>query len=162
MNINKEEIEKANKNLTNISWTVIKSRVSQDPTFDKDMIDDMNALDYFMNSSFYEKNSINEKCRKQQIDFNFSHYQFTGIEFILEAKSSISDPNIFTISKQYRNSPNSAVLISFFYICSGVIYQAPNLFNVLTRNIENLSNNMLMILKTVKDKQYIILKIYLK
>ena len=116
------------------------------------MIDDMNALDYFMNSSFYEKNSINEKCRKQQIDFNFSHYQFTGIEFILEAKSSISDPNIFTISKQYRNSPNSAVLISFFYICSGVIYQAPNLFNVLTRNIENLSNNMLMILKTVKDK----------
>jgi len=71
---------------------------------------------------------------------------------VLEPRNVNSDPDVYIISKNYRLGPNSIILISYYYICKGVIYQSPSLFNVLTRNIENLSNNMLMMLKTVKEK----------
>ncbi len=98
-----------------------------------------NILDYFSLSPFYEINSINERCFKQKCDFRERKKDFKGIEFNLEDSK---DHDLFIISKSERRNSHDLILISYYYIFRGNIYQSPNLFSVLTSNVEVITNNI--------------------
>lgn len=158
--MNLKDISKFNKDLTQITW--------KDPNYEiwlseynagkpieewEEFIKGDTALEYFSNSSFYEKKSTNEKLKNQNADFNENHRLiFPGIEFVVERPQEKDDPNICIIVKQYRENENVVYPISYYYICQGVIYQAPNLYSLISRNVENLSNSMMMLLDSVKGK----------
>ena len=73
------------------------------------------------------------------INFNERKKDFKGIEFNLEDSK---DPDLFIISKSKRNNSNEIILISYYYIFRGNIYQSPNLFSILTSNVESITNNI--------------------
>lgn len=99
-------------------------------------------MDYFSLSPFYEKNSINQICAVQNIDFKSQRFRQTGIEFILDSVNR--DKNLFIISKNNRRYQESVVL-SFYYVFKGTIYQAPDVYSVITSNIESITNNFVNI-----------------
>lgn len=96
-------------------------------------------MEYFSLSPFYELNSINERCLRQKCDFNEKKREFKGIEFNIE--HSI-DKEIFIISKNIRKNQQEKILISYYYIFNGSIYQSPNLLSVITSNLESIANNI--------------------
>lgn len=97
-------------------------------------------MEYFSLSSFYERNSINQKCISQKIDFKTKKYGLIGLEYNLESTSLEKD--LYIISKSYRRSLNDLDLISYYYVFKGTIYQSPNLFSIITTNLESIANNL--------------------
>lgn len=95
-------------------------------------------MEYFYLSPFYEKNSINQNCLIQKSNFNTQRFRQVGVEFNLEHMSK--DKELYFISKNYRKY-SEAVLISYYYVFKGTIYQSPDIFSILTSNIESISNN---------------------
>ena len=107
-----------------------------------------NVMDYFSLSPFYEKNSINQKCAVQGVDFTTHKFKETGIEFNIEMINKEKD--LYLISKNYRKY-NECVLISYFYVFKGTIYQAPDVYSVLTSNIQSTANNLLNIMDELRE-----------
>jgi hypothetical protein len=114
------------------------------------ILDENNVMTYFMESPFYERNSINQKCFDQKIDFINKRYFYTGIEFILDSVNQEKD--LFIISKIYRRSYNDTMLISYYYIFKGTIFQSPDVYSVITSNIESIANNLNNILYTINNE----------
>ncbi|KAJ3328089.1 Mediator of RNA polymerase II transcription subunit 6 [Blyttiomyces sp. JEL0837] len=98
-----------------------------------------NALQYFaLSPQFYDKNSINERIAMQtrfnqleaaQLDFR----AMTGIEYSLGYFTY--QPSLFVINKHYRHSPTKTDLLAVYYIVEGSIYQAPDLFSLISNRL---------------------------
>jgi hypothetical protein len=96
------------------------------------------VLDYFSRSPFYDINSINEHCKIEKIDFNSKRYSCTGVEFNVE-QSNMKD--LFIISKSFRKNSRENFVICYYYIFKGTIYQAPNVYAIITNCIEGVAYN---------------------
>ncbi len=101
-----------------------------------------------MESPFYEQNSINQKLLQQKVDFASKRFFHSGIEFNLDSVST----DLFVISKIYRRNYNDTMLISYYYIFKGTIYQSPDVYSVITNNIESIANNFNNIMNNINNK----------
>jgi len=110
---------------------------------------EMNVMDYFSMSPFYEKSSINQACAVQKIDFNTQKTKYVGIEFNLEMAKK--DNSLFVISKNYRNY-NETTPISYYYEFKATIFQSPDIYSILTRNVESISYNLLNVINEINNK----------
>jgi hypothetical protein len=107
-------------------------------------------LDYFSRSPFYEKNSINELCKTQNVDFAAKKQIYTGIEFTVEPTGGVKD--LFVIAKSYRKSYKDVFVISYYYVFKGTIYQSPNIYSIITNNIESIANNITSIISEINKE----------
>jgi len=93
----------------------------------------INVLDYFYTSPFFDITSNNQLIRTQGV--RPEHLlNMTGIEYSLD-EINISEPNLFVIKMQLRKSPREAVLLDIFYCLDGVIYQAPDMLDLVRSRI---------------------------
>jgi len=51
-----------------------------------------------------------------------------GVEYILV---KAVEPDLFVIKKQYRSENQDTTQLAFYYILSGTVYQAPDLYSAL-------------------------------
>jgi mediator of RNA polymerase II transcription subunit 6 len=93
-----------------------------------------NALEYFMQSQFFDRTSNNAVIR-MQTRFNQSlqeivHQlsQMVGIEYVL---AHVQEPVLYIVRKQRRHSPTDVEYLNSYYILESTIYQAPSLYDVL-------------------------------
>ena len=74
------------------------------------------AMEYFSMSVFYEKDSINERLRVQNVVPTLDKLkEHRGIEFVLTKADE--DEQIFIFEKRLRTSPDSTSPVSVYYIC---------------------------------------------
>jgi mediator of RNA polymerase II transcription subunit 6 len=93
----------------------------------------INVLDYFYTSPFFDITSNNQLIRTQGV--RPEHLlNMTGIEYMLD-ELNISEPNLFVIKMQLRKSPREAVLLDIFYCLDGIIYQAPDMLDLVRSRI---------------------------
>lgn len=93
----------------------------------------INVLDYFYTSPFFDITSNNQLIRTQGV--RPEHLlNMTGIEYALD-EINISEPNLFVIKMQLRKSPRETVLLDIFYCLDGIIYQAPDMLDLVRSRI---------------------------
>ena len=74
------------------------------------------AMEYFSMSVFYEKDSINERLRVQNVVPTLDKLkEHRGIEFVLTKADE--DEQIFIFEKRLRTSPDNTSPVSVYYIC---------------------------------------------
>lgn len=98
------------------------------------------VMQYFMLSGFFDQKSINKYCIDHSFDFIKQRVNLTGIEYSLVSVNKEND--LFIIGKFYRKHTQSMPL-GYFYIFKGTIYQAPDLYSVISSNIQSVSNNLI-------------------
>ena len=100
-----------------------------------------NVLDYFSYSQYYDRGCDNEVVKMQSrlnnpvMDqqamqdqlLNMGGYQY---DLMLD-----KGPSLFVIRKIKRDSPSTARSIAFYYVIEGTIYQAPDLWTLLTNRL---------------------------
>ncbi|KAI5191234.1 mediator of RNA polymerase II transcription subunit 6 [Nematocida minor] len=84
-------------------------------------------LEYFSFSQFYDKNCNNEVLKMQTM-----HSTLSGIDGFLKKMCGIQyslhyaeEPSLFIIKKYERLSPEKVLMLDYFYIMHGTVYQAP-------------------------------------
>ncbi|KAJ3042572.1 Mediator of RNA polymerase II transcription subunit 6 [Rhizophlyctis rosea] len=101
-----------------------------------------NVLDYFARSQFYDSTSTNEYLKMQARfnalnDADLDKRKMTGVEF--ELSSCEHEPgaehSLFVIRKQNRFSPEKTELIAVYYVMDGAIFQAPDLFTIVSNRV---------------------------
>lgn len=107
-----------------------------------------NVMNYFMLSDFYDKKSVNQQCIDKEIDFQKNRTKKVGTEFVLESVSR--DNDLFVIAKYYRQK-ESTTLLGYYYIFKGKIFQSPDLYTVVTSNIQSAASNILNIINEIND-----------
>lgn len=70
----------------------------------------------------------------------------TGLEYVL---LHVQEPILYVIRKQHRHSPQQATVLADYYIIAGVVYQAPDLANVLNSRLVNKSVKLLSLVLCV-------------
>ncbi|KAF8527911.1 MED6-domain-containing protein [Hysterangium stoloniferum] len=98
-----------------------------------------NALDYFATSMFYDKQSNNQVLRMQTMHTGMpleneaeELKRFTGVEFGLVYEEA---PTLFVIHKRDRLSPDEVRPLAAYFIMHNRIYQAPDLYNVVSNRL---------------------------
>eukprot|EP01103_Thecamoeba_quadrilineata_P016227 TRINITY_DN5366_c0_g1_i2.p1 TRINITY_DN5366_c0_g1~~TRINITY_DN5366_c0_g1_i2.p1 ORF type:complete len:152 (+),score=16.52 TRINITY_DN5366_c0_g1_i2:36-491(+) len=85
-----------------------------------------NVLDYFSFSSFYDRQSTNEYCKMQKINYRIMpgrcEYSVAETPF----------PYLLIIHKHFRETETRAIPVATYYCINGSIYQAPNIHSVLS------------------------------
>ena len=61
----------------------------------------------------------------------------TGIEYAL---SEVTEPHLFVIRKQKRDSPDKVTPMLTYYVLDGSIYQAPQLCNVFASRVVSIDS----------------------
>ncbi|CAA2995649.1 mediator of RNA polymerase II transcription subunit 6 [Olea europaea var. sylvestris] len=92
------------------------------------------VFDYFALSPFYDYTCNNEQLRLRSIH-PLDHSQLlkmTGIEYML---TEVTEPHLFVIRKQKRDSPEKVTPMLTYYVLDGSIYQAPQLCNVFAARV---------------------------
>lgn len=107
-----------------------------------------NVMNYFMLSDFYDMKSVNQQCIDKKINFLKHRTKKTGVEFILENANKEKD--LFIIAKYYRQN-TSTTLLGYYYIFKGKIFQAPDLYSVVSSNIQSASHNILNIIGELNE-----------
>ena len=73
----------------------------------------------------------------------------TGIEYAL---SEVTEPHLFVIRKQKRDSPDKVTPMLTYYVLDGSIYQAPQLCNVFASRVVSIdSQNAFKTARTYAD-----------
>eukprot|EP00347_Sterkiella_histriomuscorum_P000469 403375738 len=93
-----------------------------------------NAMEYFCNSPFYERDSNNERLRQQNLPLD-KLKEFTGVEFAITHAND--EQNVYLIEKRYRNSPIDTSTITAFYILNGTIFQAHTFKKIIDAKAQN-------------------------
>ena len=97
-----------------------------------------NVLDYFYTSPFFDLTSNNELIRTQAVHPDHL-VNLTGLEYALDP--DIPDqPNLFVIRKQYRESPRKEQILYLYYCVDGIIYQCPELLQLVRSRINKTSH----------------------
>ena len=90
-------------------------------------------MDYFYQSPFYDRTSLNESVRIQHVSDEKAEETFKnkqGVSFTRQYE----DGTIYLIAKQIREKPNSSEVkfLAFFYILNtGDILMSPTLYSVV-------------------------------
>ncbi|VDO94190.1 unnamed protein product [Soboliphyme baturini] len=113
--------------------------IQWNPPWNPNWINAGNALEFFANpmNPFYDINCLNEQVRVQRLAPEVLA-RAQGIEYAL---LHAAEP-LFTIRKQYRNSPTSVVPLDDYYIIGGTVYQAPDFCSVLNSRIQSALNHV--------------------
>ncbi|XP_054275718.1 mediator of RNA polymerase II transcription subunit 6-like [Macrosteles quadrilineatus] len=92
-----------------------------------------NIMDYFSdrNNPFYDRTCNNEILKMQRASLDQLN-NMTGYEYIL---LHVQDPILYVVRKQHRTSPTQATPLADYYIIAGIIYQAPDLSNIINSRI---------------------------
>ncbi|KAI8819841.1 MED6 mediator sub complex component-domain-containing protein [Fimicolochytrium jonesii] len=122
--------------LTHISWK--DTAFIQTYGLNKD-----NVMAYFSLSPFFDKSSIKEQISMQtrfnQLDAGQStqpERTITGLDYeLLDANDTL--PTLFTIVKGDRKSPTRVNRLAVYYVIDGTIYQAPDLYSLLSNRVLN-------------------------
>ncbi|EAU93412.2 hypothetical protein CC1G_04391 [Coprinopsis cinerea okayama7 len=100
---------------------------------------EQNVFDYFATSMFYDKQSNNQVLRMQTIYTGVpianeaeELRRFTGIEF---AVVHAQPPAFFIIHKRERISPDEVKPLAAYFINNNRIYQAPDLYSLLSNRL---------------------------
>ena len=97
----------------------------------------VNVLDYFYSSPFFNTSSNNQLIRTQGV--RPEHLlSMVGIEYVLD-EVNISEPNLFVIRMQYRKSPRETSPKDIFYCIDGIIYQSPDMLDLVRSRIAKAS-----------------------
>ncbi|PPQ62782.1 hypothetical protein CVT24_000476 [Panaeolus cyanescens] len=98
-----------------------------------------NVFEYFATSMFYDKQSTNQVLRMQTMyigvpiqDEAAELRRFTGVEF---AVVHAQPPTFFIIQKRERLSPDEVRPLAAYFIMNNRIYQAPDLYTVLSNRL---------------------------
>ncbi|KAJ7693699.1 MED6 mediator sub complex component-domain-containing protein [Mycena rosella] len=98
-----------------------------------------NVFDYFTTSMFYDKQSNNQVLRMQTMHTGAAIAneaeelrRFTGVEF---AVVHAQPPSMFVIHKRERMSPDDVRPLSAYFIMNNRIYQAPDVYTVLSNRL---------------------------
>jgi len=101
-----------------------------------------NVFEYFATSMFYDKQSNNQVLRMQTMHTGQSIAneaeelrRFTGIEFSLVHSQP---PSFFVIQKRERLSPDEVIPLASYFIMNNRIYQATDLYTVLSNRLHPL------------------------
>uniref|UniRef100_A0A0W0FXZ7 Mediator of RNA polymerase II transcription subunit 6 n=1 Tax=Moniliophthora roreri TaxID=221103 RepID=A0A0W0FXZ7_MONRR len=89
-----------------------------------------NVFEYFTTSMFYDKQSNNQVLRMQTIH--------TGMPVVNEAeelKRVMPPPSLFIIHKRERLSPEEVKPLAAYFIMNNRIYQAPDVYTVLSNRL---------------------------
>jgi hypothetical protein len=109
-----------------------------------------NVMDYFKLSDFYDRKSINQQCEDKKLNFITERVKFEGIEYSLE--NDFKDNELYIIGKYYREK-EGRTLLGYYYVFKGKIYKAPNLYSILSSNIQSVSLNFLNIFNYINEYQ---------
>lgn len=92
-----------------------------------------NVMDYFSQGSnpFFDRTCNNEIVKMQRLNVD-QLQNMTGLEYVL---LHVQEPILYVIRKQHRHSPQQATVLADYYIIAGVVYQAPDLANVLNSRL---------------------------
>ena len=104
------------------------------PLFDQNF-----AYNAFYSSQFYDRKSNNEEIKAQNLPVE-ALVKMTGIEYMIQPNDK--EPRLFIIVKQDRVAETRATKRALYYILDNVIYQAPNIRQVLLRRIRTASENL--------------------
>ena len=97
----------------------------------------VNVLDYFYSSPFFDLTSNNQLIRTQGV--RPEHLvTMVGLEYVLD-EINISEPNLFVIRMQYRKSPREVSPRDIFYCIDGVIYQSPDMLDLVRSRVTKAS-----------------------
>ena len=100
----------------------------------------VNVLDYFYSSPFFNTSSNNQLIRTQGV--RSEHLvSMVGIEYVLD-EINISEPNLFVIRMQYRKSPRETTPKEIFYCIDGIIYQSPDMLDLVRSRVSKASYYM--------------------
>ncbi|PRQ34037.1 putative transcription regulator MED6 family [Rosa chinensis] len=69
----------------------------------------------------------------------------TGIEYVL---TKVKEPNLFVITKQKKDAPETITPVATYYVLYGSIYQAPSLRNVLEAKMGRVMHHISNAFKT--------------
>ena len=114
-----------------------------------------NIMDYFKLSGFYNKESINQQCEDKNLNFAKDRFKLEGIEYILEESE---DNELFIIAKYFREN-GTTTLLGYYYVFKGKIIKAPNLYSIISSNIQSVSDNFLNIFNYISDENEVDKKI---
>ena len=98
----------------------------------------VNVLDYFYSSPFFDLTSNNQLIRTQGV--RPEHLiTMVGLEYVLD-EINISEPNLFVIKMQYRKSPREVSPRDVYYCIDGVIYQSPDMLDLVRSRVTKASH----------------------
>jgi hypothetical protein len=104
-------------------------------------VNKMSALDYFYTSPFFDPSSNNQRIRVQGVEADRRDgilTSMTGLEFMLD-ENLTKEPNLYVIRKQNRKGPLATDLIDVYYIADGIIFQAPEFYELLQSRLNKIS-----------------------
>ncbi|KAI5188413.1 mediator of RNA polymerase II transcription subunit 6 [Nematocida sp. AWRm77] len=113
-----------------------------------------NVLVYFSFSQFYDRNSNNEVLRMQtinnpNIDADSFLTKMTGVQYCVHHEEA---PFLFVIKKCERLSPEKLLVLDYFYVMHGTIYQAPTEKEVSRTRYTNMVFSMMSTLNDLPFK----------
>ncbi|KAG8183809.1 hypothetical protein JTE90_027734 [Oedothorax gibbosus] len=99
-----------------------------------------NVMDYFAERTnpFYDRTCNNENLKMQRLGTEHLT-NMVGIEYCL---LHVQDPILYVIRKQHRFSPTQTTPMSDYYIIAGVVYQAPDLANIIGSRLVTMVHQM--------------------
>lgn len=106
------------------------------------------VLDYFSLSPFYDRSSINEIARTQ----NLHTSQISApdrFEYVLHPKEVA--PHLFVVCKQQRVSPDAVKVLATYYVLDGTIYPGPLLHAVVSARTLRCMHGVRMAFKALAD-----------
>jgi hypothetical protein len=99
-----------------------------------------NALEYFYSSHFYDSDCNNQVIRSQGVSIDHLS-EMTGWEYSVDDEHC-AEPHLFVIRRAFRKSPKQLEVAEVFYILDGIIYQSPNMYDVLRTRLLKTSYNL--------------------
>lgn len=103
------------------------------------------VLEYFSYSQFYDKNCNNEVLKMQTM-----YSTLAGIDGFLKKMCGIQyevhyaeEPVLFVIKKYERLSPEKILVLDYYYVMHGTVYQAPTHSEVSRTRYTNILFSML-------------------
>ena len=85
-----------------------------------------------------------------KLNFITERVKFEGIEYSLE--NDFKDNELYIMGKYYREK-EGRTLLGYYYVFKGKIMKAPNLYSILSSNIQSVSLNFLNIFNYINEYQ---------
>jgi hypothetical protein len=99
-------------------------------------------LEYFYTSPFFDASSNNQAIRTQGVDIRFL-LDMVGVQYAVDEANSASQPSLFVIKKFWRQDSRTVNLLAVYYCLDGVIYESPDLLELLRSRAAKISNHLL-------------------
>ncbi|VDD90733.1 unnamed protein product [Enterobius vermicularis] len=120
----------------------------KNPNFAGNLLNSDNILDYFCDPAniFYDQSSCNQQVKMQNLNrpLNECLQSMNGIQYTLVG----SNPPLFVIMKQRRNSPTNVTPLCYYYIVNGTVYQCPDLYTFIQSKLIGIVHPLRQALET--------------